>query len=204
MHHPRESWVPQHLDPFLSFQVFLRQLGGWNWGVHSKILLAKARLNHFLLVWSMDNHSVHSPLLSPRNDENSYAKKKSLFVSALKWSLKTAIWVIFIAWAALIFLFPSQSVSDSFRKWIQATSGTPFGISGYFFLLYSQFCFCCLSLKLKYMYTAGSIFLLLSGPILIIAFLAIAHLLLSAEDELHEYVICRNFVIYALNFSLRG
>jgi len=36
--------------------------------------------------------------------------------------------------------------------------------------------------------TAGSIFLVFSGPVLIIAFLSIAYLLISGEEELHEYV----------------
>ncbi|KAI4296116.1 hypothetical protein L6164_036101 [Bauhinia variegata] len=115
----------------------------------------------------MANHTVQSPLLSPGDSETGFAKKTPLFVSALKWALKSLIWAIFIAWAALIFLFPAEPVSELFRKWIHATSGTPFGIT-------------------------GSIFLLLSGPVLIISFLAIAHLLISGEEEIQEKKVSKH------------
>jgi ferric-chelate reductase len=36
--------------------------------------------------------------------------------------------------------------------------------------------------------TAGSIFMVLSGPVLVIAFLSIAYVIISGEEELHEYV----------------
>lgn len=50
--------------------------------------------------------------------------------------------------------------------------------------------FCLLQVSLMWnIPSAGSIFLLLSGPILLIAFLAIAHLIISGEDEFHQYVI---------------
>ncbi|KAI4298874.1 hypothetical protein L6164_032387 [Bauhinia variegata] len=115
----------------------------------------------------MADHTIQSPLLSPVDAETSFANKTPLFVSASKFALKFLIWVIFISWAALIFLFPAESVSDLFRKWIHATSGTPFGIT-------------------------GSIFMLLSGPILIIAFLAIVHLIISGEEELQEKKASKN------------
>lgn len=44
----------------------------------------------------------------------------------------------------------------------------------------------------KYPVAAGSIFLLFSGPILLIAFLATAYLIISGKEEIHEYVICHN------------
>ncbi|XP_057965737.1 ferric reduction oxidase 7, chloroplastic-like isoform X2 [Malania oleifera] len=56
---------------------------------------------------------------------------------------------------------PAEFVNSLFEKWIGATSGTVFGIT-------------------------GSLFLLFSGPILIIAFLAIIHLIVSGEEELQE------------------
>jgi hypothetical protein len=40
---------------------------------------------------------------------------------------------------------------------------------------------------------AGSILLILSAPVLTIAFLAIAYLIISGEDQIPEYVISRNF-----------
>ena len=71
------------------------------------------------------------------------------------------------------------------------------------FLLWCHvlFSLCGVSSKLT-VYAAGSIFLLYSGPVLIIAFLAIAHLLISGEEKIPEYVISRNFPICALNFII--
>lgn len=50
---------------------------------------------------------------------------------------------------------------------------------------------------------AGSMFLLYSAPILIIAFLAIAYLIISGgEEQLHRYVICAwHFVLKNLMLS---
>lgn len=108
------------------------------------------------------NHSVNTPLLASKAVENGDTKKTSILVSATKWTLKSLIWLIFVAWVALIFLLPAEFFNDLFfRNWIRATQGTPFGIT-------------------------GSIFLLISGPILIISFLAVAHLIISGEDKLHE------------------
>ncbi|XP_050273124.1 ferric reduction oxidase 7, chloroplastic-like isoform X1 [Quercus robur] len=107
----------------------------------------------------MDENSVERPLLLSRGAER--VKKTPLFVSWAKWILKFVIWVIFLAWAALIFFIPAQIVNEAFEKWAQLTSGTVFGIT-------------------------GSIFLVFSGPVLIIAFLSIAYLLISGEEELHE------------------
>ncbi|MED6219841.1 hypothetical protein PIB30_039500 [Stylosanthes scabra] len=85
----------------------------------------------------------------------------SFLVSATKWVIKCLICIIFIAWAGFIFLMPEESVNELLFKWINLTSANPLG-------------------------TAGSIFVVLSGPILIIAFLAIAHLLVSGEDNIPE------------------
>ncbi|MED6133189.1 hypothetical protein PIB30_026260 [Stylosanthes scabra] len=85
----------------------------------------------------------------------------SFLVSATKWVIKYLICIIFIAWAGFIFLMPEESVNQLLFKWINLTRANPLG-------------------------TAGSIFVVLSGPILIIAFLAIAHLLVSGEDNIPE------------------
>ncbi|XP_040989758.1 ferric reduction oxidase 7, chloroplastic-like [Juglans microcarpa x Juglans regia] len=77
------------------------------------------------------------------------------------------MWDIFIAWVALIFLFPAQFVNQLFEKWIQTTRGTVFGIT-------------------------GSIFMLFSGPILVIAFLAIVYLIITAKEELPEKKAAKN------------
>ncbi|RDX94887.1 Ferric reduction oxidase 7, chloroplastic [Mucuna pruriens] len=108
----------------------------------------------------MEKKSVdyNTPLLSPRGDET--ASRTTSLVLAAKWSLKYLICVIFIAWVAFIFLLPASPVNELFSKWINLNRHTPFGIT-------------------------GSIFLLFSAPLLIIAFLAIAHLILTGEDHLH-------------------
>jgi len=49
---------------------------------------------------------------------------------------------------------------------------------------------------------AGSIFLVFTAPILIIAFLAIAHQILTGEDQLHEYVISPNLPFCAQHFII--
>ncbi|KAH9750110.1 Ferric reduction oxidase 7 [Citrus sinensis] len=105
----------------------------------------------------MDEHSVHKPLLNGGVDAVHY-KQTPLYVSALKWVLKILMWVIFVAWVALIFLYPSEFGSELTQKFTRATSGTIFGIT-------------------------GSRFLIFSGPIAIIAFLAIAHLIISGEEN---------------------
>ncbi|KAJ9162747.1 hypothetical protein P3X46_022497 [Hevea brasiliensis] len=104
----------------------------------------------------MDQYSVQEPLLSSQG-----VKKKPLFVSLAKWVLKILIWVIFIAWVVFIFVYPTQLGNEIFEKCIGATKGTPFGLS-------------------------GSIFLLLSGPIILIAILAIAHLIISGEEDIQQ------------------
>ncbi|RXH92171.1 hypothetical protein DVH24_033067 [Malus domestica] len=88
-------------------------------------------------------------------------RKTSLSVTFAKWILKIAMWVLFISWVALMFLFPSDFMQKLFNKSIQATQGTVFGIT-------------------------GSLFLVFSSPILTIALLSIAFLIISGEEQLHE------------------
>lgn len=115
-------------------------------------------LVHNLPVPAITMDAPTQPLLSP-----AYVKKTPIFLSFTKWVLKIVMWVIFIFWATLIFLFPAEPVNELFEKWLQLSSGTVFGIT-------------------------GSIFLVFSGPILIIAFLAIVYLVISdsGEEELQE------------------
>ena len=51
--------------------------------------------------------------------------------------------------------------------------------------------------------TAGSLFLLFSGPIVIIALLSVAFLIISGKEELHEYVyfLVGRYYIYWLLFT---
>ncbi|KAL3538421.1 hypothetical protein ACH5RR_001787 [Cinchona calisaya] len=109
----------------------------------------------------MNEHSAQHPLLVRKNDESGCVKKTTLLIFLAKWLIKFVILAIFIAWAAFIFLFPLEFINDLFNNWILATEGTLFGIT-------------------------GSGFFLFSVPIFLIAFLAIAHLIISGEDDLHS------------------
>ncbi|KAB5573362.1 hypothetical protein DKX38_000556 [Salix brachista] len=105
----------------------------------------------------MDENPVQEPLLLSKISVN----KKSLFVSSVKWILTVIVWAIFAAWIGVIFLFPTQFGNELLVKYIHATSGNPLGIT-------------------------GSLFLVLSGPILVIAFLSIFHLIISGDEELQQ------------------
>ncbi|CAI9101450.1 OLC1v1038780C1 [Oldenlandia corymbosa var. corymbosa] len=107
----------------------------------------------------MNEQSGKTPLLLRKDDDLGCLKKTSLLISSAKWIIRAAILLIFVAWAAFIFLLPLPAVNDLFEKSLKATEGTVFGIT-------------------------GSIFLLFSAPILIIAFLAIAYLIISGEEDL--------------------
>ncbi|KAK1360395.1 Ferric reduction oxidase 6 [Heracleum sosnowskyi] len=107
----------------------------------------------------MDEHSV--PLLSDKNENFDYFKKTPFLISSTKWVLKITMWVVFIFWVLVIFLYPTQFLKDWLQTWVDATSGTLFGLT-------------------------GTIFLLFSGPLLIIAFLGILYLSISKDEEFHE------------------
>ncbi|KAL4556386.1 hypothetical protein LXL04_039037 [Taraxacum kok-saghyz] len=102
-------------------------------------------------------------LVSSKEDQNGFAyiNKTSSLLKSTKWVLKSAMWLIFIAWVSFLFLVPSDSVKQLYTKLVHATSGTLFG-------------------------NTGSIFLIYSGPVLIIAFLAIIYLGICGEDEIQE------------------
>ncbi|XP_058213684.1 ferric reduction oxidase 7, chloroplastic-like isoform X2 [Rhododendron vialii] len=108
----------------------------------------------------MDELSATEPLVSSQGN----GKSKAIFASSMKIILKYTIWVIFISWATFIFLYPSEFVDAWFEKYLELTDGSCFGIK-------------------------GSMFLAFSAPILVIAFLAIAHLLISGDEEFQ--VNCR-------------
>ncbi|KAK4427525.1 Ferric reduction oxidase 7, chloroplastic [Sesamum alatum] len=107
----------------------------------------------------MDVKSGQEPLLSGKEDVGK--KTTPFWVSSAKVILRVVMWVIFITWAAFIFLYPSEFVTDLYQKWRRATEGTLFG-------------------------TTGSVFLLFSGPILLIAILGSAYIVLRGEEEIHE------------------
>ncbi|XP_009763020.1 ferric reduction oxidase 6-like [Nicotiana sylvestris] len=108
----------------------------------------------------MGGLSGQEPLLLRKQNEFDYLNKTPFWVSLTKLILKVVMWVIFIAWATFIFLLPSKFMNDLQGKFIRATRGTIFG-------------------------TTGSIFLIFSFPIFMIAFLATIRLVLTGEDEHH-------------------
>lgn len=80
-----------------------------------------------------ENSAHHQPLLLRKDDDDlGCLEKTSLFLSSSKWVLKIAIWAIFTAWVAFMFLLPLESVDDWQKRWRQATKGTLFGITGLF------------------------------------------------------------------------
>ncbi|KAK8987158.1 hypothetical protein V6N11_055470 [Hibiscus sabdariffa] len=105
----------------------------------------------------MGSDSLKKPLLLSDEVEPGYVKNPSLLKSSLKWGLKLVMWVIFIAWVGLIFLYPGEIGKEFVDKIIQATRGSVFDLS-------------------------GSLFLAFSAPILLIAILAVAHLIISGEE----------------------
>lgn len=115
----------------------------------------------------MDEHSARESLLVSKGNGLDYAKKTSFLASSMKLILKFIMWVIFIYWATFIFFYPSTFVNDLYGKYIDATEGTAYGIT-------------------------GSIFLAFSAPILVIAFLAIAHLIITSDEEIHEKKTAKN------------
>ena len=78
----------------------------------------------------MDENSVEKPLLLWRFADS--VNKTPLFVSWVT-GLKFVIQDIFLAWVALILLFPAQFVNKVFEKYTQLSSGTVFGITGWYF-----------------------------------------------------------------------
>lgn len=138
---------------------------------------------------------MDEPLLQNGGVEAVYVKKTSLFVSSVKWVLKFVMCVVFVAWIAFIFVYPSELGTQLFEIWIKATTGTVFGVTGWKFkllaLCISSFFIVVLLVvsSLILCNIAGSIFLIFSGPVLVIAFLSIMHLTLSGEEDLPRFVI---------------
>ncbi|KAL5704775.1 ferric-chelate reductase (NADH) [Ranunculus cassubicifolius] len=87
-----------------------------------------------------------------------------LLLSSAKWMLRILMWAVFLLWAAIIFIYPAESVQKLAGHWYRATSGTLFG-------------------------TAGSTFLLFSAPVFMITFLAIAYvnLIASTAQDIHDH-----------------
>lgn len=73
--------------------------------------------------------------------------------------MKVTVWVIFIVWASLIFLYPSGTLHPYYINLLQAMETPLFGL-------------------------AGSVFLLYSAPILLIALLATVYIYLGDDNQI--------------------
>ncbi|CAL5401911.1 unnamed protein product [Camellia sinensis] len=92
-----------------------------------------------------------------------YPKSKNkattrVLLSSAKWVLKITMWVVFIAWVVLMFIVPSEFGSDVYDAMVDSIDGTLYG-------------------------TTGATFLIMGGPILLIAFLAIPYLIINSKEE---------------------
>ncbi|KAL0335344.1 UNVERIFIED_CONTAM: Ferric reduction oxidase 7, chloroplastic [Sesamum radiatum] len=67
----------------------------------------------------MDVKSGQEPLLSRKEDVVGCGKKRPFWVSSAKVILRVVMWVIFITWAAFIFLYPSDFVTDLYQNGVK-------------------------------------------------------------------------------------
>lgn len=117
----------------------------------------------------MGECSTNAPLLSNDANAAAFEKRTSILKSTTKWILKGLIWVVFIIWISLLFLYPLESVNKLLIQYMNATSGSLFGLT-------------------------GSILLAFTAPVLIIACLAVIYLIITGEDEVQELssFVCGN------------
>lgn len=74
---------------------------------------------------------LHSALISNGNGVHAkQSEQKSFLASVAKWVLKSAMWVIFVAWILLFFIVPTDFGSSFYDDWVAATDGTLFGETG--------------------------------------------------------------------------
>lgn len=109
----------------------------------------------------MGEYSPNVPFLSKGDIAPGFEKKTPIFKSTAKWVLKGLMWLVFIAWASLMFFYPLKFMNIWFVQFMNATSGTLFGIT-------------------------GSLLLAFTAPVLIIAFLSVLYLIISDEDDVPE------------------
>ncbi|KAF8018767.1 hypothetical protein BT93_H3617 [Corymbia citriodora subsp. variegata] len=105
---------------------------------------------------AVDRNVSDEPLLLPSGGQPRRASK--LAKSLARGTLKLAMWTLFLAWITMFFVIPTEVGTDFYSDWEDATSGTLYG-------------------------TQGSVLLLYSAPILLIAVLAVPYLLLSGGQE---------------------
>ncbi|KAL0886239.1 hypothetical protein Bca101_010222 [Brassica carinata] len=102
----------------------------------------------------MDDHE--SPLLSKESSLSS--SSSSVVASSFKWILKVVMSVIFVAWVVFLVMYPGKLGDGIVTNWRAVSSNTLFG-------------------------TTGSMFLIFSGPILVISVLASLYLIISGEEK---------------------
>ncbi|KAL8138018.1 hypothetical protein V2J09_004019 [Rumex salicifolius] len=119
------------------------------------------------LLPSSSNNGCSSSLIDQQHEtRKSWAAVASIIKSLARGAIKWVIWVVFLLWAALLFFYPLKSVKNLVQQWVSLTGNvTPFGSS-------------------------GSVMMLFSGPILVIALLAALNLSLAQEeDEYYEQYV---------------
>lgn len=78
----------------------------------------------------MGECSTNAPLLSNDANAAAFGKRTPILKSTTKWILKGLIWVVFIIWISLLFLYPLESVNKLLIQYMNATSGSLFGLTG--------------------------------------------------------------------------
>ncbi|GLT66384.1 hypothetical protein SLA2020_387510 [Shorea laevis] len=99
-----------------------------------------------------ERSSYVEPLLSGTTTLGGFKKK------ALKWFLKTVMWLVFISWLVFIFLSALQYGDTLVTMWSQETTETFLGVEGAWLMLFSS-------------------------PVVILALLSVPLLLISGEEE---------------------
>ncbi|KAJ9159727.1 hypothetical protein P3X46_025206 [Hevea brasiliensis] len=102
-------------------------------------------------------------LLSNGNVEaTSFREKTPFFSSLIKWLLNIVMWATLIVWVAVVFMYPLESVQTYLGTMTEATADSFLGFT-------------------------GSVFLIFSGPVIIISVLSALYLILtSGEDKIQE------------------
>lgn len=85
----------------------------------------------------MGELSSQEPLLLKKENEFDSLRKTPFLISSTKLILKVLMWVIFISWAAFIFLLPTKFTNEIFGTIVGATKGSIFRTAG--FLTISKF-----------------------------------------------------------------
>ncbi|KAK3412379.1 ferric reduction oxidase 6 isoform X2 [Eucalyptus grandis] len=108
-------------------------------------------------------HSADEPLLPSLADGENEKPCRSTFAAFFRLVLGVAMWLVFGFWVVVMLISPLDSAGNMYlENWTKVASGSIYGIT-------------------------GSIFLVFSGPVLLIAFLAIVSLNIAGEKELQWY-----------------